>query len=181
MAACKSITVDSMCFSMTLRSVMSVYVETTAVTVPSGPGTGAQRPGRRPSVEVTGDIVGVGDVSSQKLTGVKLTLSLAGNSPVDINRTVISYRTPDAYNDSVFDGTNWTDQVAWVRPGGTTGGLLDNGNQVRLYVLFVQDGERVGANSRLDLEIKPPGGAVLPVSVTTPSYINATMILAWTT
>jgi flagellin FlaB len=130
------------------------------------------------SIELAGDVIGIGNTTDQKLTGVKLTLGLtAGNNPVDINKTIISYRTSTTYNNSVFDGTNWTEQVSWIQTDGTVDNLLERNEKVQFYVMFVTGDERVGVNTKVNLEIKPPNGAILPITVTTPAYIESIMML----
>jgi flagellin FlaB len=115
------------------------------------------------SIELSGDIVGVGDTTAQSLTGVNITLSLtAGNNPVDIQKLIVSARTSAAYNASVFDGLQAA-QVLWVQ-------------KVNVNIP-VADTLQIGPNEKISFEIKPATGAILPVSVTTPPAIDAVMVL----
>ncbi|OPY27773.1 MAG: flagellin [Methanocella sp. PtaU1.Bin125] len=126
------------------------------------------------SVELNGDVIGVG--SGNNLTAVKLTLGLtAGNNPVDINKTIISYKTSSVYNSSVFDGTDWANSVNWIQTV-SANNLLEKFEKVELTVSFTA-AEQIGPNTAIDLQIKPPTGAILPIHVTTPPAIDSIMIL----
>jgi flagellin FlaB len=127
------------------------------------------------SIELSGDIVGVGDTTAQSLTGVNITLSLtAGNNPVDIQKLIVSARTSAAYNASVFDGLQAA-QVLWVQKVNENN-LLEKFEKVQLNIP-VADTLQIGPNEKISFEIKPATGAILPVSVTTPPAIDAVMVL----
>ncbi|CAJ35455.1 archaellin/type IV pilin N-terminal domain-containing protein [Methanocella arvoryzae] len=128
------------------------------------------------SIEMAGDVVGIG--ASGNLTGLMMTLQItAGNNPVDINKTIISYRTANVYNESVFDGTSWEEggQVKWIQQTNENN-LLEKYEKVQLKINIAED-EQVGPNTKITLEVKPPTGAVLSVSVTTPPAIEPIMSL----
>ena len=128
------------------------------------------------SIELAGDIIGVGDGATQQLVGVKITLALtAGNNPVDINKTIVSYRTNATYNSSVLVGTDWANNVKWIQQV-KNNNLLEQFEKVEMNIT-IDSGERVGPNTKIWMEVKPPTGAILPVSVTTPSSIDTYMIL----
>ncbi len=130
------------------------------------------------SIELAGDIVGVGDTGTQKLTGVNITLSLtAGNNPVDINKLIVSARTSSAYNASVFDGLQ-DDQVLWVQRINQND-LLEKFEKVQLNipVASTPTNLQIGPNEKITFEIKPATGAIMAVSVTTPPAIDAVMLL----
>jgi flagellin FlaB len=127
------------------------------------------------SIELAGDVIGIG--SSSKLTGVKVTVQLtAGNNPIDINKTIISYRTSTVYNASIFDSTQ-AGQVDWIVTTNTVANnLLEKYEKVQLNLNFAT-AEQVGANTKINLEVKPNTGATLPLAFTTPPAIDAVMIL----
>jgi flagellin FlaB len=109
---------------------------------------------------------------------VKITLQLtAGNNPVDINKTIISYRTANTYNASIFDGSDPA-QVTWITSvnNGTPNNLLEKYEKVQLNIPIESD-EQVGANQKIYLEVKPPSGAVLDIQGTTPAAIDPVMVL----
>jgi flagellin FlaB len=127
------------------------------------------------SMELAGDIIGVGDTGTKKLTGIKVTLQLtAGNNPVDIERTIVSYKTSDVYNQSVFNGSV-TDQVTWIQQV-SSNNLLEKFEKVQMNINFTSD-EQVGPNTKISLEVKPSTGAILPISVTTPPAMEKIMML----
>ena len=130
------------------------------------------------SIELAGDVIGVGNTETHNLTGVKITLQLtAGNNPVDINKTIISYRTANTYNASIFDGSDPA-QVTWITSvnNGTPNNLLEKYEKVQLNIP-IQTAEQVGANQKIYLEVKPPSGAVLDIQGTTPAAIDPVMVL----
>jgi flagellin FlaB len=128
------------------------------------------------SIELTGDVIGVGDTSAQTLSGLKFTLELtAGNNPVDLNKTIISYRTTTVYNNSVFFGEE-DGQITWVYPTSHTGNLLKQFEKAQININF-DSAEQVGVNTKIQLSVAPSSGAVLPISVTTPPTIDAYMVL----
>jgi flagellin FlaB len=127
------------------------------------------------SLALTGDIIGIG--SGNKLTGVLVTVELtAGNNPVDLNKTVVSYKGgATIYNSSVFFGDK-AGQITWIVPSTHTTNLLSQYEKAQLNINFAS-GEQVGPNEQITLNIAPPAGAVLPVSVSTPPAIDAYMTL----
>jgi flagellin FlaB len=129
------------------------------------------------SLAQTGDIVGVGDTTNNVLTGVKIMVELtAGNNPVDLNKTVVSYKGGNSiYNSSVFNGT-LSGQITWIIPNSHTSNLLNQFEKAELDISFTS-GEQVGPNTQITLNIAPPAGAVLPISVSTPASISAYMLL----
>ncbi len=87
------------------------------------------------SIELSGDIVGVGDTAAEELTGVNITLSLtAGNNPVDIEKLIVSARTSSAYNASVFNGADDT-QFIWVQSVNTNN-LLEKFEKAQLNIVL---------------------------------------------
>ncbi len=127
------------------------------------------------SIELSGDIVGVGDTTAKKLTGVNITLSLtAGNNPVDIEKLIVSARTSSAYSASVFNGSVTTN-YEWVQKVNENN-LLEKFEKVQLNIVLPSN-LQVSPNEKISFEIKPATGAILPLSVTTPPAIDAVMVL----
>ena len=130
------------------------------------------------SLEVTGNIIGVGDPTNQLLTGIRVTVELtAGNNPVDLGKTIVSYQGGHTiYNASVFNGSA-TGQVTWIMPQtGHVGTLLNQYEKAQLLISFLP-AEQVGPNTQVQLSIAPTQGAVLPVTVVTPPTITNFMTL----
>lgn len=125
------------------------------------------------SVQLVGDVVGVG--ANNKLTAINVTLGLtAGNNPVDINKLIVSFKSSTNYNQSIFDPTQ-SSQYTWV---GTNNGnnLLEQFEKVQLN-LPLDTNAQVGPNTQITLQIEPATGAILPITVTTPPAIQPVMTL----
>jgi flagellin FlaB len=127
------------------------------------------------SLAQTGDIIGIG--SGNNLTGIMVMVELtAGNNPVDLNKTVVSYKGGNSiYNSSVFHGDQ-AGQIDWIVPATHSTNLLSQYEKAQLNINF-EAGEQVGPNSQITLNIAPPAGAVLPISVSTPATITQYMLL----
>jgi flagellin FlaB len=129
------------------------------------------------SIELAGEIIGNGDTTEKKLTGLKLTIQLtAGNNPVDLNKTIVSYRTTGTYNASIFDGTS-AGALTWIASNqGSPNNLLEKFEKVQLNI-NIPTAEQVGPNEKVWLEIKPPTGAILSVQGNVPPAIDSIMVL----
>ncbi|HMK45970.1 MAG TPA: archaellin/type IV pilin N-terminal domain-containing protein [Methanocella sp.] len=133
------------------------------------------------SIQTNGDITGLGNAGA--VTNIYVTLSLtAGNNPVDTSKVTVSYKDPGYYNPSVTP-LSWT----WLASNeGTTppladDGMLDQFEKVRLNIP-VPAGAAIATaatatNAQFTIEIKPASGAILPITLTTPPTIPATMVL----
>ena len=57
------------------------------------------------SLQIAGDIIGIGDATDKMLDGAIITVSLtAGNNPVDMSKLVVSYTTATNYEDNIYSG-----------------------------------------------------------------------------
>jgi hypothetical protein len=99
----------------------------------------------------------------------------AGNNPVDIQKLVVSARSDNAYDSSIFDGSATTPQYSWIQSVNSNN-MLEKFEKVELNITL-PDELQVKNNARLSLEIKPSTGAILPVFVTTPASIDNVMLL----
>ncbi|WP_424357512.1 archaellin/type IV pilin N-terminal domain-containing protein [Methanocella sp. MCL-LM] len=161
------------------------------------------------SLQIAGDIIGIGDTTDAKLDGAIVTLSLtAGNNPVDMGKLVVSYTTATNYEDNIYSGATSTGITTasdiynagnsenggyqWV-VAGNGDALLDKNEKVQLNLPFPTDArhnvlgnaagnlyatdERVGANEKVTLDIKPATGANLQITFTVPPTIDSYMVL----
>ncbi len=88
----------------------------------------------------------------------------------------MSARSDNAYDSSIFDGSNTTTpQYSWIQSVNSNN-MLEKFEKVELNITL-PTGLQVKNNARLSLEIKPSTGAILPVSVTTPASIDNVMLL----
>lgn len=127
------------------------------------------------SMSVKGSVIANG--TSPNVDDVVFTLALvAGGDPVDLtsdagdNVVVIGYR--DATQ--IANEVPWT--VAWV--GKNDGdALLEEGELAEITVDLGALTTRLSASTEFTVEIKPPTGAVLNISRTTPAAIETVMEL----
>jgi archaeal flagellin FlaB len=129
------------------------------------------------SLQLAGDVMGVGNPAGATLNQIYVTLALtAGNNPVDLTKLTVSYKDSTHYNPVI-----WSDptgvvgpgngQILWVATNAPQDTLLDKNEKVRLTI----DASVVATpvNTQFTLEVKPSTGAVLPITVTTPPVIGA--------
>lgn len=129
--------------------------------------------GVQSSMSVRGSIVA--QAAGSTVDSVVFTVSLvAGGDPVDLTDTsgsnvvVIGYRD----NTQFLNEVSWT--VAWI--GNNDGdNLLETGELAEITVDL--SSAALGANTEFSLEVKPPKGAVLDISRTTPAAIESVMKL----
>ena len=125
------------------------------------------------SMAVKGAVIAQG--ASDAVTEVSFTVALAGGGePVDLDPThekvVIAYRDADeAVND-----VEWS--VEFVGDHDTDN-MLEAGELAEITVPMTGVTSAPGPNSEFTLEVKPPTGAVLNITRTTPAAINTVMEL----
>ncbi|MCD1296029.1 flagellin [Methanocella sp. CWC-04] len=136
------------------------------------------------SVELAGDVIGIGDADGGNCDYIKITLQLtAGNNPIDLSKTVISYRTSSAYNPSIWtyttlyeDDSSATNSYKWVTTNQASAAsadtLLEKNEKVEICMKL--PAAQPGVNEKINLEIKPPAGATLTISGTLPPAIATT-------
>ena len=127
------------------------------------------------SIQTSGDITGIG--AGGVVTGVYVTLSLtAGNNPVDMNRLVVSYKDSAHYSPKMTYTSVWiASNEDTTAPFTGDDGMLDQFEKVRINIDTAA--MTLGTNTQFTLEIKPPAGAILPITLTTPPVIKAAMTL----
>lgn len=127
------------------------------------------------SMAVKGAVIATGDTDAKTLQTVSFTVALAGGGePVDLDPThekvVIAYRDADeAVND-----VEWS--VEFVGDHDTDN-MLEAGELAEITVPMTGVTSAPGPNSEFTLEVKPPTGAVLNITRTTPAAINTVMEL----
>jgi flagellin FlaB len=131
------------------------------------------------SLQLSGDIIGVGDTVSNpdELDGAKITLSLtAGNNPVDMGKLVVSYKTDTFYDDNIYVATDGATPGYQFITEVDDNTLLEQNEKVQINLDFPELGE-VGVNTRVWLEIKPATGAIIPITFSTPPVVDSIMVL----
>lgn len=145
--------------------------------------TGVQKAAQ--SIELAGDVIGYGNTTINKLIKITFTLQCtAGASPVDLNKTIITYTDEDDYNASM--------SFTYTEITGDGDNLIEPYEKFEITVPLVDENSwdatnntftvtyidtLPGPNDEFQLEIKPPGGAVLPIKRTVPPNIDEVMRL----
>ena len=114
--------------------------------------------------------------AADTVASVTFTVALVtGGEPVDLTaganqRVIISYRDEDSFVNSLtftptFIGQNDTDM------------LLEDGELAQLVVTLPAAPDALAVDTQFTLEVKPPTGAVLNITRTTPAALEAIMEL----
>ena len=163
------------------------------------------------SIELAGDVIGYGDDNTTgshptNLTGVVFYLELgAGEQPLDLNTTVMSYSDKDtlvnnvmlhfgnASNTTYWNGTvnqNWFTKGSWecaYNKSDHTGNwsyeiinsdgdnLLESGEKAKISMALPEWGVR--ANEQFVIEVKPAMGATIGIVRKAPAGIDPVMNL----
>lgn len=137
------------------------------------------------SVELAGDVIGygTGETSNDKLDNVTFYVRLtAGQNPVDLNETVMSYTVETGH---ILMVKNWTHCVNETMPieddewafafigGDDDDNLLERGEKAQLFVNL----DDLDAHDSFTIEVKPPEGTTLAVSKSVPASVYNVMSL----
>ncbi|NVO66369.1 archaellin/type IV pilin N-terminal domain-containing protein [Methanofollis tationis] len=133
------------------------------------------------SMEIRGDVYGLKNSTTGDISAIQFTVALtAGGSPVDINKTVLTYMTADvvstlnrtATSVSTTEG-NWT---VSEKQNADTDWLLDSGEQFVIKA-YLPTNYYLPANMPFSIEIRPDVGAALGLKRTVPAQIDAVNLL----
>ncbi len=149
------------------------------------------------SIAPSGDVIVRGAAASTASQITFYITNTAGGTPVDLDKTILTYTDDDDFNtkEYVVDSTStpditkgpaaipadgaWTNTNGWVYDGviisGTEDNLLSQGEKYKVVVDIATLGASTspGINERFKVELKPPEGAVLTLSRTTPAALVA--------
>ena len=139
------------------------------------------------SVQTSGDIIANGSTDANKVTSITVTLQLtAGQNPIDLSKTIISFQDAHQYVAQAWDGvglstagvgTASSDKITWIHPQDPANPLLEIGEMAQVTIDTSAYSSDVGPNDVLTLTVIPPSGATLPITVTVPPAIHASMAL----
>lgn len=137
--------------------------------------------GVQSSMEVKGAVIGSANAAGDAVDTVTLSLSLvAGGAPIDLNQTnrkvVVGYRD----SEQVANGLEWTiEDGGWLvhNDGDEADNLLEDGELVEITVPLGGLTTPLAENTEFTIEIKPPTGAVINITRTTPASIEKVMQL----
>ena len=122
------------------------------------------------SAELVGDVIGrntTGEPSWTNLTIDKINFTIqltAGQHPLDLNKSVISFTNKTIHNDSV----SWTYTVF----EGDNDSMLETNEKAEIEVNLTASGIALGTYDEFTLEFKPEKGGVLAITRTTPGAIE---------
>ena len=118
------------------------------------------------SVELVGDVIGRDTDNDELIDKINFTIQLtAGQHPLDLNKSVISFTNKTIHNDSV----NWTYTVF----EGDNDNMLETNEKAEIEVnLTASGGIELGTYNEFTLEFKPEKGGVLAITRRTPGAIN---------
>jgi len=99
----------------------------------------------------------------------------AGGSPVDLNKTIITYTDNDDFVSQEYStGTNrWTYTPIIYDPDHNDN-LLESGEKDKIYLNLTTFGVKTlpGVDEQVKIEVKPPEGAVLVIQPTMPPELD---------
>ncbi|MBI5671465.1 MAG: hypothetical protein HZC41_26025 [Chloroflexi bacterium] len=157
-------------FAFTILSAGSASTEKGEAAIYSG------LEGVQSSMNVKGAVIA--QAGGATVDTVKFTLSLvSGGDPVDLNTTnkvvVIGYRDAAQFENNI----DWT--VNWVvhNDGAAADDMLEEGELAEIEVDLTGLATTLAKNTEFTLEVKPPTGAVLSLTRTTPASIEKVMEL----
>jgi flagellin FlaB len=124
-----------------------------------------------------GNIYGLASAPSSGIDEIKFSIGLAPGAPdMDLTKLKIVFSTQEIRPVILSLGDTATTTTFTAKEGGAGSGLdsMIPGQQVEIDFLVVA----VPENTRVNLEIRPPVGAALPFSKTTPATITNTSVLS---
>ena len=139
------------------------------------------------SAELTGDVTGYGNTTTNKLTGVRFYLELtAGERPLDLATTTMAYTSENTHvgnvtytasitEDELKAGASGDGSWSYAILGSDGDSLLEKGEKAEISMILPENG--VAANKRFSIEVKPATGATIAVTRIAPASIDAVMNL----
>ena len=133
------------------------------------------------SVELSGDVISKGDTANNKIGNITIFLQLtSGGSPVDMNRTLLVYTSPNKVPTDLINGTaaDTSHFLIVNKFNANNDSLIDKGEKFEILISVSDvDTAGVGPNNEFQVEVKPPQGATYTVHRRAPPAINAIMTL----
>jgi flagellin FlaB len=127
------------------------------------------------NVEVVGNVYGIQSEGSSGINKIQFSLKLAvGSSAVDLSRMKIVFSTPSTTPATLSQGTTADRSTFTAKKDGTTDVTALRENE-QVEIAF--NVEPVQPNTKINIEVRPALGAVIPFSRTIPAFIDHTTIL----
>lgn len=160
-------------FAFTILSAGSASTEKGEAAIYSG------LEGVQSSMNVKGAVIA--EAAGATVDTVKFTLSLvSGGDPVDLNIAkpvvVIGYRDAEQFENDIDWTVNWVVNNEGALPTDADD-MLEEGELAEIEVDLTGLTTKLDKNTEFTLEVKPPAGAVLSVTRTTPAAISKVMEL----
>ena len=130
------------------------------------------------SVELTGDVIGYGNTTANRLDNVTFFVRLtAGQNPVNINRTIVTYTTTSRHvvmeKDTSHAMPSENDMWSYSFVQGDGDNLLEADEKAVIYANLVD----IKPNTVFSIELKPPEGTTLEIERIVPRAIYPVMNL----
>jgi flagellin FlaB len=111
------------------------------------------------------------------ITEIRFSIGIApGAPPVDLTKLSVAFSTPNSNLVILTHGANSSATVFTAKDGGAGPSLDSMGQNQQLEIAF--NVTPVPVNTKVNIEIRPPVGAALPFSKTTPATITTTNVLS---
>jgi archaellin len=156
-----------------------VYVTVTTPPVPTTTTpvgtvcTGIEQPAG--DIRMTGNVYGLSSDPDAGIDEIRFTIRLDPCSPaLDLTKMRIVFTTPSTFPQPLMYNTRISTSFFTVKSGTTRITSLKPGDQAEI-AFFVTP---VAASTRINIELKPYGGATVPIIKTTPARISATNVLS---
>jgi archaellin len=134
--------------------------------------TGSEQPAA--DIGMTGNVYGLSSYPDAGIDEIRFTIGLDPCSPaLDLTKMQIVFTTPGTFPVPLMYSTRTSTGFFTVKAGTTRVTSLNPGDQAEI-TFFVAP---VPANTRMNIELKPSGGATVPIIKTAPARISAKNIL----
>jgi archaellin len=126
-------------------------------------------------IRMTGNVYGLSSDPDAGIDEIRFTIGLDPCSPaLDLTKTRIVFTTPGTFPQPLMYNTRISTSFFTAKSGTTKVTTLKPGDQAEI-TFFVAP---VPANTRMNIELKPSGGATVPIIKTAPARISATNVLS---
>ena len=125
---------------------------------------------------IIGNVYGLSS-DNTTITEIRFSIGLApGAAPVDLTKLTVAFSTPNSNLVILTHGANQSAIVFTAKDGGSGPSLNSMVQNQQIEIAFKVT--PVPVNTPVTIEIRPPVGAALPFSKSTPATITATNVLS---
>jgi archaellin len=124
---------------------------------------------------MTGNVYGRASAPEAGIDEIRFTLGLDPCSPaLDLTKMQIVFSTPGTFPVPLLYGTRTSTGFFTAKTGTARVTILNPGDQAEITFYIAP----VPANTQMNIELKPSGGATVPFIKTAPARISATNVLS---